>query len=196
MTNLSLKKTLGIVAFFEICIESPTMPKNIAVLVTHNFEDAHYNEPVEAFRAARHSVLNIEAQAGKIIHGQHCTTAVTIDQSIAEVELHHFDALLIPGGNSHELLSQDPRFITFIQHFAHTNKLIMSISNGPQLLIQAQVVEGRLMTINKINAPSLIDAGAVYYDVSVVNDNNRYISSPSSSDLPCFIRESLIALRQ
>lgn len=172
------------------------MPKNIAVLVTHHFEDIHYNETVEAFRAARHSILNIEAQAGKIIHGQHYTTAVTIDQSIAEVDLHNFDALLIPGGHSHEPLSQDQRYLEFIQYFAQSNKLIMSISNGPQLLIQAQVVTGRLMTINKPNVESLINAGAVYYDVSVVNDNNLYISSPSSTDLPYFIRESLIALSQ
>ena len=172
------------------------MPKNIAVLVTHHFEDTHYNETVEAFRAARHSILNIEANAGKIIHGQHCTTAVTIDQSIADVDVHSFDALLIPGGHSHDLLSQDQRYLEFIQYFAKSNKLIMSISNGPQLLIQAHVVEGRLMTINKHHASSLIDAGAVYYDVNVVNDNNQYISSPSSTDLPYFIRESLIALSQ
>ncbi|MBI1453025.1 MULTISPECIES: DJ-1/PfpI family protein [Acinetobacter] len=172
------------------------MPKNIAVLVTHHFEDIHYDKTVEAFRAARHSILNIEAQAGKIIHGQHYTTAVTIDQSIAEVDLHNFDALLIPGGHSHDPLSQDQRYLEFIQYFAQSNKLIMSISNGPQLLIQAQVVAGRLMTINKPNVESLINAGAVYYDVSVVNDNNLYISSPSSTDLPYFIRESLIALSQ
>ncbi len=36
------------------------MPKRIAVLVTHDFEDMEYVEPVEAFRAASHSVINIE----------------------------------------------------------------------------------------------------------------------------------------
>ena len=41
------------------------MHKKIAVLVTYDFEDAEYAEPVEAFRAARHSIINLESQAGK-----------------------------------------------------------------------------------------------------------------------------------
>ncbi len=40
----------------------------------------------------------------------------------------------------------------------------------------------------------LMDAGAVYFDEAVVNDNNLYISSRSPADLPFFIRESLHVL--
>lgn len=46
------------------------MPKRIAVLVTHDFEDMEYVEPVEAFRAASHSVVNIENKAGNIVYGK------------------------------------------------------------------------------------------------------------------------------
>ena len=45
------------------------MHKRIAVLVTYDFEDVEYIEPVEAFRAARHSIINIEEQVGKIVYG-------------------------------------------------------------------------------------------------------------------------------
>ncbi len=58
------------------------MSKRIAVLVTHDFEDIEYSEPVQAFRAARHSILNIENIAGNIVYGQKRKSAVTIDQSI------------------------------------------------------------------------------------------------------------------
>ena len=40
----------------------------------------------------------------------------------------------------------------------------------------------------------LVNAGAVYYDQPVVNDNNLYISSRAPDDLPEFIRESLQVL--
>ena len=74
------------------------MHKKIAVLVTYDFEDAEYAEPVEAFRAARHSIINLESQAGKIIYGKKRKAFVTIDQSIDDASVHDFDALLIPGG--------------------------------------------------------------------------------------------------
>ena len=172
------------------------MSKRIAVLVTHDFEDAEYSEPVQAFRAARHSVLNIENKAGNIVYSHKRKSAITIDQSIDDVTVHDFDALLIPGGYSPERLRGDERFVDFVRNFAHAEKPILSICHGPQLLISARVVKGRLMTTIKTVANDLINAGAVYYDVSVVNDNNLYISSPSSTDLPYFIRESLIALSQ
>jgi protease I len=72
----------------------------------------------------------------------------------------------------------------------------MSICHNPQLLITAKVVKGRLMTTLKTFATDLINAGAVYYDVEVVNDNNLYISSRSPEDLPAFIEESLMVLNQ
>lgn len=53
------------------------MPKRIAVLVSHNFEDAAYSEPIEAFRAASHSLLNIEKQQAKIVHGKQCLTSIS-----------------------------------------------------------------------------------------------------------------------
>ena len=74
------------------------MRKRIAVLVTHDFEDSEYAEPVEAFRAARHCISNIEHRAGNIVYGKNRTYAVTIDQSIDHASIHDFDALLIPGG--------------------------------------------------------------------------------------------------
>ena len=172
------------------------MPKRIAVLVTHDFEELQYSEPVQAFRAARHSILNTEKSAGNIIYGQQRKAAVTIDHSIDDVGIDDFDALLIPGGNSAQYLSEDARFVHFVRHFAQAEKPIMSICHGPQLLIAAKVVQGRLMTTIHTLSKQLVDAGAVYYDVGVVNDNNLYISSRSYADLAVFIHESLQVLKQ
>ena len=172
------------------------MPKRIAVLVTHDFEDVEYLEPVQAFRAKRHSVLNIENKAGNIIYGQKRKSSVTIDHSIDDVSVADFDALLIPGGHSAHHLCNDQRFVNFVRNFAQAGKPIMSICHGPKLLIAAKVVHGRLMTTVHTIAQDLINAGAVYYDVGVVNDNNLYISSRSPDDLPAFIEESLMVLKQ
>ena len=56
------------------------------------------------------------------------------------------------------------------------------------------MVKGRRMTSIAPVMLELMDAGAVYFDEAVVNDNNLYISSRSPADLPIFIRESLHVL--
>ena len=170
------------------------MRKRIAVLVTHDFEDSDYTETVEAFRAARHCISNIEHQAGNIVYGKHRKSAVTIDLSIDLVSIHDFDALLIPGGHSPNLLRADERYVDFVRCFAGAYKPILCICHGPQLLINAQIVKGRRMTSIQPIIDDLVTAGAVYYDQPVVNDNNLYISSRAPDDLPEFIRESLQVL--
>ena len=172
------------------------MPKRIAVLVTHDFEDSEYTEPVEAFRAARHCISNIEHQAGTVVYGKRRKSSVTIDQSIDHVSIHDFDALLIPGGYSPDRLRADDRYVEFVRDFAGAQKPIMCICHGPQLLINAKVVKGRRMTTVKPVIIDLLNAGAVYYDEPVVNDNNLYITSRAPDDLPEFIRVSLQVLSQ
>src|SRR5690606_37282467 len=98
------------------------MPKRIAVLVTHNFDDPEYFEPVNAFKAAQHSVCNIEHEVGKVIYGLQGTLAVTIDRSIDQINVHDFDALLIPGGESPLSFTSDKQVIKLIQDFNAAHK--------------------------------------------------------------------------
>lgn len=121
--------------------------------------------------------------------------SVTIDESIDNVSVQEFDALLIPGGYSPDNLRADERYVDFVRRFANAQKPIMSICHGPQLLINAGVVKGRRMTTMKSVIIDLLNAGAVFYDQAVVNDNNLYISSRAPEDLPDFIRESLNVLK-
>ena len=167
------------------------MPKRIAVLVTHDFEDSEYTEPVEAFRAARHCISNIEHQAGNVVYGKRRKSSVTIDQSIDHVSIHDFDALLIPGGYSPDRLRADDRYVEFVRDFAGAQKPIMCICHGPQLLISAEVVRGRKLTAVKPIVIDLKNAGAEFYDQEVVNDKDQLITSRTPDDLPAFNREAL-----
>ena len=100
------------------------MSKRIAVLVSHQFADDEYSEPVEAFRAAHHTITNINTHAGHVIYGKKYNHSMTIDKSIDDVSAHDFDALLIPGGQSPSHLRLDERFINFVRHFANLYKPI------------------------------------------------------------------------
>ena len=172
------------------------MHKKIAVLVTYDFEDIEYLEPVEAFRAARHSIINIEDQVGKIVYGMKRRSQITIDQSIDDASVHDFDALFIPGGYSPEKLALDDRFIYFVRNFADSQKPILSSCHGPQLLLEAGIIQGRHFAQSETLKSALLNAGVVVSDQSVVNDNNLYISSRSTLDTPEFIEVCLQVLGQ
>jgi len=171
------------------------MNKRIAVLITHDFEDIEYHYPVEAFRAARHSVRNIEKLAGNIVYSSQRKSSVSIDLGIDEILVQDFDALMIPGGQSPFHLKKDPRFINFLRNFANAQKPIFLCCHSPHLLIDAQIAIGRRLTSIETMIQELKNAGAVIFDHDMVNDNNLYISSRSTQELPIFIRECLCVLK-
>lgn len=171
------------------------MHKRIAVLITHDFEDSEYHHPVEAFRAASHSVRNIEKNAGNIVYSKQKKSSVSIDLGIDDISVKDFDALMIPGGHSPYHLKKDERFIHFLRNFANAQKPIFLCCYSPHLLIDAQIAIGRRLTSIEEIIFELKAAGAVIFDHGVVNDNNLYISSRSTQELPIFINECLNVLR-
>ncbi len=171
------------------------MNKRVAVLVTHEFEDIEYSDPVEAIRAARNSVINIEHKAGNIVYGKNRKTSVSIDKSIDDVVTHDFDALFIPGGDSPHHLKVDDRFVYFVRKFANAQKPIFLCCASPILLMHAGVIIGRRITKMLPIFSDMQQAGAVIYDQEVMNDNNLYISSRSTQDLSHFIHEKLKVLK-
>ncbi len=168
--------------------------KTIAVLLTHDFTDLHYSEPVQAYRAAGHRVLNVEHAEGNIVHGRHNRTSVSIDLSIDDSCIEHFDALLIPGGVSPTVLRTQEVFVSFVRDFADTGKPIFSLSYGSQLLLVAGVVKGRQLTCTPSLHLELQHAGATIVNEAVINDSNQYITARRSHDLPDFIAETLKVL--
>lgn len=170
------------------------MPKRIAVLVTHNYKDVEYTQPVEAFRAALHCVCNIATTHGHIVYGQDGTSSTIIDHSIADISIDDFDALFIPGGDSPLAFAHHPEVIQFIQAFNHAHKGIFSISDASLLLCEADVLKNRIITSIRSYAKQLELAGGIYYDAELVNDHNQLISSRMPDDLPVFIHECLQVL--
>lgn len=166
------------------------MAKKIAVIVTDMFEDSEYTEPVKAFEAKGHQVINIGLVAGKTVKGKKEGTKVKIDKAVGEVTIDDFDALLIPGGYSPDKLRVDDNAVRFTADFVKSNKPVFAICHAGQLLVTAQVLQGRKFTCYKSIIQDIKNAGAEFIDSEVVVDGN-IVSSRHPSDLPAFIRESL-----
>ena len=167
----------------------------IAVLITDMFEDIEYTKPAEAFREAGHDLTLVGLSAGETVHGKKEETPVTIDQAVSDVTVDGFDALFIPGGYSPDRLRAHEAPVEFVRQFVESGKPILLICHAPQLLITAQVLEGRTITGWRSIAQDIRNAGAEYVDQEVVIDDNL-ISSRNPDDIPAFITASLEKLKR
>jgi len=163
----------------------------IACVLTSYFEDVEYTEPEKAFKDAGHKVTVISHEAGKELKGKQGEASVTSDKGIDEVSADDYDALLIPGGFSPDILRADDRFVDFVKKFVYLRKPIFAICHGPQLLITADVVRGRNVTGYKSIQMDLKHAGANVFDEEVVVCGGHLVTSRQPDDIPAFNQASL-----
>lgn len=159
----------------------------IATVLTELFEDSEYTEPKKALEAAGHEVVTLGLEAGQIVTGKTDGVEATIEKAIADENPADYDALLIPGGYSPDKLRKDDQVLDFVRHFAMQRKWIFTICHGPQLLVNAGVLNGKNLTAVKQVAIDVINAGGNFFDEEVVIDKvGRFVSSRTPDDLPAF----------
>lgn len=167
------------------------MGKRVAVLMTNLFEESEFTEPKNALTEAGHNVVVIEKEKGKTIKGKNGEETVTVDASIDDAEPSEFDAMLIPGGFSPDLLRADDRFVKFAKEFMDSKKPVFTICHGPQLLITAETLKGRDVTGYKSIHVDIKNAGATLHDEEVIVCQNQLVTSRTPADLAAFNREML-----
>ncbi len=157
----------------------------IAMPIGEGFEDSEFSVPCECLKEAGHEVVTIGVERGERLWGKNGESMATVDRAADEVDPTTFDALVIPGGQSPDHLRIEPSIVGFVRRFAETNKPLAAICHGPQLLIEAEVVEGRELTSWASVRKDLENAGARWIDRAVVEDGNL-ITSRSPDDLDAF----------
>lgn len=167
----------------------------VACLLDSLFEDSEFKKPYDALRKAGHDVTIIGLEAHKEVEGYKQQVAVETDQAIEDVRPDEFDALLIPGGMSPDHLRADERMVAFAREMMEADKPTFAICHGPQLLITAEVVEGRRMTAWPTIQRDLEKVGAEVVDKEVQVDGNL-VTSRKPEDIPAFNREMLAMLEK
>jgi protease I len=167
----------------------------IAVPLAADFEDSEYETPREKLCAAGHEITVIGTKRGETVHGKRGKAQATVDAAARDVDPREFDALVIPGGYSPDHLRLDRDVVTFVRRFVETGKLVAAVCHGPQLLIEADAVEGRTLTSWPSVRKDLENAGATWKDAEAVEDGNL-ITSRKPDDLEAFTRAILQRLGQ
>jgi len=161
------------------------MPKRVAAILTDWFEDVEFWEPAKALKEAGHEVVTIGLVKGEKVKGKKKKTKVKIDQSFSDEMPENFDALLIPGGYSPDKLRAHEKPVEFVKDFMEKDKPVFSICHAPQILVTADVLQGRTLTCYKSVIKDIENAGAHFIDKEVVVDGNL-VSSRNPDDLPAF----------
>ncbi|RYD85776.1 MAG: type 1 glutamine amidotransferase [Verrucomicrobiaceae bacterium] len=167
---------------------SDNQPKRVAVLATDGFEQSELLDPAAALQEAGASVLIVTPE-GEAIRGwkvKEWGQTIKADMSLGDADPEEFDALLLPGGviNSDKLRTSTPAQ-DFVRHFFEVDKRVFAICHGAQILIDAELVEGRRMTSYHAISTDLVNAGAEWEDAEVVEDG-CFITSRDPDDLPAF----------
>lgn len=171
------------------------MSKKIAAVVTDLYEDVELTSPQKALTDAGHEVVIVGEEKGKEITGKQGGKA-TVEVGIDEANAADYDAVLLPGGFSPDLLRGDEqgRFGKFVKHFVENEKPSFAICHGPQLLIDTDLLKGKTVTSFLSVRKDLENAGAKVVDESVVVDKG-IVTSRTPDDLEDFNRESLALLQ-
>lgn len=157
----------------------------IGMPVANDFEDSEFTVPRERLSAAGHTVVVLGKRAGERMMGKQGKESARIDKAVAEADPDDFDALVIPGGYSPDHLRTDADMVSFVRRFGESQRLIAAVCHGPQLLIEADLVQGRKMTSWPSVRKDLENAGVQWVDAEVCVDEN-FITSRKPDDLEAF----------
>jgi protease I len=167
--------------------------KKIAILTADGFEQIELTSPKDAIELAGGIAHIVSPSEGKVKGktGMEWGEEFTVDQPLSSADASQYDGLMIPGGVINpDTLRVDDQALKFVRSFFDAGKPVASICHGPQVLIDAEVVEGRQMTSVKNVRKDLINAGANWVDQSVVVDQGL-VTSRTPDDLPDFNRKMI-----
>jgi len=174
------------------------MSKTIAILATHGFEESELKSPKEHLEQQGWTTHIISPESGtiKAWAEKDWGKEYEVDKTLDEVSASEYDALVLPGGviNPDQLRTNE-KALRFVKDFFQQQKPVAAICHGPQILISAEVVEGRTMTSVHSISIDLKNAGAQWEDSEVVVDKGL-ITSRTPKDLPAFNAKIVEEIRE
>jgi len=111
-----------------------------------------------------------------------------------EVNIDDYDAVIIPGGHAPDKMRIDMNLVGIVKEAFEKGKAIAAICHGPQMLIEANILNGKKATCWKSVSTDLKNAGATFIDAPLVIDGN-IVTSRFPADLPKFCQETIKLLK-
>ncbi len=167
----------------------------ILIVATDGFEESELFGPRQILQERGADVALASLKRDPIQATVHDDPGKTIrpDLLIADARADDFDALLLPGGvRNPDQLRMHGEVIDLINAFAGQDKPIAAICHGPWLLVEADLLQGKMATSWPSIRTDLRNAGANVVDRPAVTDGN-IVTSRNPDDVEAFT-DALIAL--
>jgi protease I len=162
----------------------------VAVLVENNFEDSELQIPCAALSQAGATIALIGSRMNDEYKGKQGKIKVKPSATATEVRAQDFDAIVIPGGAAPDRIRTNPNAVRLVMEAMDLGKPVAAVCHGPQLLIEADRLQGKRATGFLAIRKDIENAGASYVNESLVIDDNL-ITSRQPGDLPIFAKAIL-----
>lgn len=166
--------------------------KKIIQIVSNDFEDLELWYPVLRLREEGATVDIVGEKAGEKYIGKYGVPIMS-DYAFKEINPNDYDAILVPGGWSPDLLRRYEEVLSMVRTMDEQQKPIGQICHAGWVLISAKILEGRKVTSTPGIKDDMMNAGATWVDEPVVVDGH-IISSRRPPDLPDYMREFINVL--
>ena len=174
------------------------MSKRVAILAADGFEESELKSPKEALEQQGWTAEIVSLKSGtiKAWAEKNWGKEYNVDKTLDEVSSSDYHALVLPGGVINpDLLRRHENAIAFVKSFFDEKKPVAAICHGPQILINAEVVDGRQLTSFMSVRKDLENAGAKWEDKEVVVDNGL-VTSRTPDDLPAFNKKMVEEIKE
>ncbi|MEE4288003.1 MAG: type 1 glutamine amidotransferase domain-containing protein [Erythrobacter sp.] len=171
--------------------------KNVLIIATDGFEQSELTGPKSRLEkgGAKVTVASLETGSIKGWDENDWGDSVDVDITVADAKADDYDALVLPGGQINpDILRMNDDVIALIRAFNSAGKPIAAICHAPWLLVEADIVAGKIATSWPSIRTDLRNAGAEVVDREVAVDGN-IITSRNPDDIPAFSNAVLDALQ-
>ncbi|MFK0024502.1 type 1 glutamine amidotransferase domain-containing protein [Streptomyces sp. NPDC090798] len=165
----------------------------IAFLVApEGVEQVELTDPWQAVLDAGGEPVLVSTKPGRIQAFHHLDKADTfpVDEVVTDVSAESFDGLVLPGGVANpDALRLDERAVAVVRSFFEGGRPVAAICHAPWVLVEADVVSGRVLTSWPSLRTDIRNAGGTWVDrqVQVCEQGpNTLITSRKPGDLKAF----------
>ncbi len=164
-----------------------------ALFALHRFQEAGYEAVVAAPSARRLHLVMHDFEPGWDTYIERQGYGLEADIAFDEVDVDDYVAVLLLGGRAPEFLRHIPRVVEIVREFSARGKPVFSICHGIQILVAADLVEGKTVTCYVHVRSEAERAGANYSERQAVRDGNL-VSAQTWESHPEFYREVFACL--
>ncbi len=167
----------------------------VAVLATDGVAPEELVLGLQALRDAGAEVALLSLKTGEIQTAREDGSGERfgVDAAVSDADPRAYLGLVVAGGASHvAMLRSSADAVAFVRGVMELDKPVAAAGEGAGMLVDADMVRGRTVTLASSCRTEILDAGGEWVDRPVVVDQ-RLLTSRSPQDGPAF-REALIEL--